>query len=149
MSSGILDYHHNGNGGSDVFAARDRTPVGRALEPPQHLDQTWSSTQNTWHFPEAVCINNFDTTFHHCLCCSWRALYSELVVSLPSVRELSFLRTRIDLGLSFDSASDTLHPHVEGPNRTVWGIFCRRHYLCWRLRWDKIYKPFCLSYQTK
>ena len=38
---------------------------------------------------------------------------------LPFFWELSFLRSRVKLGLSFDSAAETLHTHEEGPNRTV------------------------------
>ena len=33
---------------------------------------------------------------------------------LPFFWELSFLRSRVKLGVSFDSAPDTLHTHVEG-----------------------------------
>ena len=38
---------------------------------------------------------------------------------LPSVRELSFLLTRVKLGPSPDSAFKTLHTHVRSLNRTV------------------------------
>ena len=40
-------------------------------------------------------------------------------IMLPFFWEFSFLRSRVKLGLNFDLAADTLHTHVEGPNRTV------------------------------
>ena len=79
---------------------------------------------------------------HHncCLWCSWCALKTQTMQNfqspvakkcLPPVRELSFLRSPVKLGLSLDSASKTLHTHVEGQNRTVWGVFSPSHQLCW------------------
>ena len=75
-------------------------------------------------FPSQWCHHNC------CLCCSWCELKTKLCKKnvpgrkkmLPFLRELSFLRSRIKLGLSFDSAADTLHTHVQGSNRTVWAF---------------------------
>ena len=38
---------------------------------------------------------------------------------LPAIRVLSFLRSRVKLGLSLDSANKFLHTHVEAPKRTA------------------------------
>ena len=53
---------------------------------------------------------------------------------LPFLWELSFLRSRVKLGLN-------LHTHVDGPNRTVCGIFSRRYQLCLTLWSTKNFSP--------
>lgn len=46
---------------------------------------------------------------------------------LRSTRQLIFILWRATLDISFDSTVYTLHPHVEGPNRTARGGFSTRH----------------------
>lgn len=58
---------------------------------------------------------------------------------LPAVRELGFLFSRTNLGLSFDCTANTVHTNKDGPNRTVWGVFSRRQYLCWPLWPTKLF----------
>ena len=88
---------------------------------------------------------------HHNCCCAvlgvnWRQTDVKINVPgskimLPFFWELSFLRSRVKLSPSFDSTSNTLHTHVEGPNRTVWGVFSRRYHLCWSLWTTKGFGP--------
>ena len=79
-------------------------------------------------FPSQCCHHN------GYLCCSWCELKTKLCKincsqwgKLPSsILGVELLRSPLNLGLSFDSAADTLHTLVEGPNKTAWCISSRR-----------------------
>ena len=83
-------------------------------------------------FPSQWCYHNC------CLCCLWCELKTKLYEKkCPQWQNnasiflgIDFFSSRVKLGLSYDSAADTLHTHVKGPNKTVWCIFSRLYQLC-------------------
>lgn len=71
---------------------------------------------------------------------------------LPNVPELSLLFLRAKFSLVFDSNANTLHTHVQGPNRTVWGELRCAHPTSTNLLTvvtDQKIQPFRSSNQTK